>query len=122
MTGFRAIPVFLVLTGSILESRSDRGFIVEVLDAIRTTRSVRLYKKRSVNKETVMGLLDAANLAPSATNRQPWGFVVVNRFYLDQLSEVLTKAFNERVRMASEETMREAIRELPNRCKGKRTS
>ena len=40
-----------------------------------------------------MELLGAANLAPSATNRQPWEFVVVHRSYLDRLDQVLREAF-----------------------------
>ena len=56
-----------------------------------------------------MELLGAANLAPSATNRQPWEFVVVHRFYLDRLDQVLREAFTERVASVSEDTMRHAI-------------
>lgn len=59
-----------------------------------------------------MELLQAANLAPSAVNRQPWEFVVVHRSYLDQLDEVLRKAFTERVAGIGEEKMREIIKDL----------
>ena len=85
---------------------------MEVKEAIKTRRSVRKYKAKSVSKETILELLGAANLAPSATNRQPWEFVVVHRSYLDRLDQILREAFTERVASVSEGTMRQAIKEL----------
>lgn len=86
---------------------------MDVKDAISTRRSIRKYKKDSVSKDTILQLLKAANLAPSATNRQPWEFVVIHRSYLDRLDQVLRKAFAERVAGVSEEAMRQAVRDLP---------
>lgn len=82
---------------------------MDVKTAIRTRRSVRKYKNTSVPKELVLELLEAANLAPSATNRQPWEFVVVHRSYLDKLEQTLQEAFRERVASVGEEAMRRAI-------------
>ena len=86
---------------------------MEVKEAIKTRRSVRRYKSTSVPKETILELLSAAALAPSATNRQPWEFVVVHRSFLDGLDKVLHDAFVERVASVSEDTMRQAIKDLP---------
>jgi nitroreductase len=85
---------------------------MEVKTAIHTRRSVLKYKSTPVPKEIVLELLEAANLAPSATNRQPWEFVVVHRSYLDRLEEILKDAFRERVASVSEEVMRHAIKDL----------
>jgi nitroreductase len=85
---------------------------MDVKTAIHTRRSVRRYKSTPVPKELVLELLEAANLAPSATNRQPWEFIVVHRSYLDRLEETLKDAFRERVAGVSEEAMRRAIKEL----------
>jgi nitroreductase len=85
---------------------------MDVKTAIRTRRSVRKYKTTPVPKAIVLELLEAANLAPSATNRQPWEFVVVNRSYLDRLEDILKEAFRERVAGVSEEAMRQAIKDL----------
>jgi len=85
---------------------------MDVKTAIRTRRSVRKYKSTPVPKELILELLEEANLAPSATNRQPWEFVVVNRSFLDRLDEVLKDAFRERVAGVSEEAMRRAIKYL----------
>ena len=86
---------------------------MEVFDAIKTRRSIRKYKKESVPKKTILELLEAAALAPSATNRQPWEFVVVHRSHLDRLDQILREAFAERVASVGEGTMRGAIKDLP---------
>lgn len=85
---------------------------MDLKTAIHTRRSVRKYKSTPVPKELVLEILESANLAPSATNRQPWEFVVVHRSYLDRLEEILKEAFRERVAGVSEEAMRRAIKEL----------
>lgn len=85
---------------------------MEVQDAIKARRSVRRYKKDPVSKETILELLRAASLAPSAVNRQPWEFVVVHRSYLDQLDKVLGESFTERVAGIGEKKLRETIKDL----------
>lgn len=82
---------------------------MDVRTAIHTRRSVRRYKRTPVPRELVLELLEAANLAPTATNRQPWEFVVVHRSYLDRLEQTLREAFRERVASVGEEGMRRAI-------------
>ncbi len=49
------------------------------LDLVRTRRSVRSYDaSRAVEREKLDRCLEAARLAPSASNAQPWRFVVVD--------------------------------------------
>ena len=50
---------------------------MEVLKAIETRRSVRKYKPVPVPDGDLKKILEAGRLAPSAGNKQPWGFVVV---------------------------------------------
>jgi len=50
---------------------------MEVLEAIRKRWSVRSYSNEPVPDEIVSRLLEAARLAPSAMNYQPWRFIVV---------------------------------------------
>lgn len=50
---------------------------MELMDAIYKRRAVRAYGPKPVARETVEVLLQAAVQAPSAMNRQPWAFVVV---------------------------------------------
>jgi nitroreductase len=50
---------------------------MDVFEAIRRRRAVRLYLPDPVSREQVLAVLEAANQAPSGLNRQPWEFVVV---------------------------------------------
>ena len=52
---------------------------MEVLEAIEKRRSVRDYKPLSIPKEHLKKILEAARLAPSAGNRQPWRFIIVRK-------------------------------------------
>ncbi|MGC9094607.1 MAG: nitroreductase family protein [Candidatus Bathyarchaeia archaeon] len=48
-----------------------------MFDAVQQRRSVRAYGAASVPKDKLMKILEAARLAPSAGNVQPWHFIVV---------------------------------------------
>ena len=50
---------------------------MNVYEAIRARRSVRAYRDKPVPQEVLTQILDAARMAPSGGNRQPWKFVVV---------------------------------------------
>ncbi len=63
------------------------------LECIMTRTSVRQYQDRPVSRDTVEILLKAAMAAPTAVNKQPWAFVVVDdRAVLDSLTEYLPYA------------------------------
>jgi nitroreductase len=47
-------------------------------ELVRGRRSVRRYLERPVEREKVLACLDAARLAPSAENVQPWRFLVID--------------------------------------------
>jgi nitroreductase len=50
---------------------------MELMELIRKRCSVRSYSSRAVEREKMDYLLEAARLAPSACNLQPWRFIVV---------------------------------------------
>ena len=50
---------------------------MNLLDVIHTRRSIRRYLDRPVPPALIDQLLAAATCAPSAHNRQPWRFVVI---------------------------------------------
>ena len=60
-----------LLYGSIL---SDMTF----LELAKKRRSTRKYSAKSVPREVIERCLEAARLAPSACNSQPWSFIVVD--------------------------------------------
>ncbi len=50
---------------------------MDVFEAIKARRSIRAYKDEPVPEDKLIKVLEAARLAPSAGNRQPWQFIVV---------------------------------------------
>lgn len=50
---------------------------MNVMDAIKKRCSVRSYQDRPIEIEKLGKVLEAARLAPSASNRQEWRFIVV---------------------------------------------
>lgn len=50
---------------------------MDVMEAIKKRYSVRSYQDRAVETEKLDSILEAARLAPSASNRQEWRFIVV---------------------------------------------
>jgi len=62
---------------------------MDALEAIFTRRSIRAYTSEPVSEEDLKVILEAAMNAPSASNRQPWHFIVVDdRSKLDAIMEV----------------------------------
>ncbi len=62
---------------------------MDALEVIFTRRSIRSYTDEPVSEKDVKTLLEAGMSAPSASNRQPWHFIVVDqRERLNQIMEV----------------------------------
>ena len=62
---------------------------MDVMEAIRTRRSVRSYDSRPIPDEVMERLKDSLRLAPSACNYQPWKFILVTD---PELKRALAKA------------------------------
>ena len=59
---------------------------MEALEAIRKRRSVRQYTGDPIPREHLEMIVEAARMAASGYNRQPWDFIVVtDRAMIDQL-------------------------------------
>lgn len=50
---------------------------MDFYEVIRTRRSIRSYKSDPIPDEVLMRVLEAARIAPSGSNRQPWKFIIV---------------------------------------------
>ncbi len=62
---------------------------METWDAIRARRNVRVYTDRAIAQPDLDRILEAGRRAPSASNTQPWDFVLVtDRSDLQELSQV----------------------------------
>ncbi|EFI35823.1 nitroreductase [Desulfonatronospira thiodismutans ASO3-1] len=49
---------------------------MDVIEAIMNRRSIRKYKDKPVTDEQIKTILEAAMVAPSAGNAQPWHFII----------------------------------------------
>jgi nitroreductase len=50
---------------------------MDTLEAIRIRRSIRKYTGEKIPRADLEKIIDAARLAPSGSNKQPWDFIVV---------------------------------------------
>ena len=60
---------------------------MDVLNLMKSRRSIRKYDGRSVEEEKLTRVLEAGRLAPSARNMQEWKFVVVRGSRLASLAQ-----------------------------------
>ena len=51
--------------------------MLTVSEAINQRRSIRSFRSDPVSDDAILAILEAARLAPSGSNRQPWRFIVV---------------------------------------------
>jgi nitroreductase len=58
---------------------------MDVMEVIKSRRSIRQFTDKPIGKEALEKLLDAARWAPTASNQQRWRFVVVTSPSMKQL-------------------------------------
>jgi len=51
---------------------------LKFLDLVKKRQSVRRYLSKEIEPDKLQRCLEAARLAPSASNSQPWSFIIVN--------------------------------------------
>ncbi|MHB0886365.1 MAG: nitroreductase family protein [Bacillota bacterium] len=77
---------------------------MDFYEVIARRRSIRKFKKdKPVPRELIDKLLDAAIKSPSACNRQPWHFIVLDGAKKDELVQAFTEEVR-RLRKAGEDT------------------
>ncbi|MFW6138027.1 MAG: nitroreductase family protein [Spirochaetota bacterium] len=50
-------------------------------DLVKQRKSVRKYTERTLERDKVINCIEAARLAPSAENSQPWRFIVIDEHH-----------------------------------------
>jgi nitroreductase len=75
---------------------------LNVLEAMRTRKSVRGYKPNPVPKEVIRRILETAARAPSAMNTQPWQITVLAGKVLEEIRRENMKALQEGRRSGQE--------------------
>lgn len=68
---------------------------MDTIRAINQRRSIRSFKSNLIPAETIERLLEIATKAPSAKNRQPWRFVVLQGNKKDKLVEIMTNTIKD---------------------------
>ena len=84
---------------------------MEVIEAIKTRRSIRHYQDKPLDDKTVRAVLEAAHWAPSWGNIQCWRFVVIRDTNIkSQVADTLTKLKidNELVENAATKAIKQA--------------
>jgi nitroreductase len=66
---------------------------LEIIEAIKSRKSIRGYKLTPVPKEILAEVLEIAIRAPSAMNIQPWKFTILGGKVLEELKEALQEKF-----------------------------
>lgn len=62
---------------------------METLKSIQNRRSIRSFKKENITKEVVEDIINCGRLAPSAKNKQPWYFVILNGNIKDKVADLM---------------------------------
>ena len=62
---------------------------METRKSIEERRSVRNYTKEKISWKNIEDILDCGRLAPSAKNRQPWYFVIVENNTKDKIADMM---------------------------------
>ena len=79
MKKFMTIMLALAMTASVsAQQRTEKSDAQAAINNIMTRTSIRQYTDEPVSKENIETLLHAGMAAPTAVNRQPWHFVVIN--------------------------------------------
>jgi len=79
---------------------------MDVLEAIHQRRAIRRYLPEPVSREDIRTILDAANWAPSAMNRQQWQFVVVTGKKIGEMGKSFGRIIEEYTRNWDSSRMR----------------
>ncbi|HRT36706.1 MAG TPA: nitroreductase family protein, partial [Caldisericia bacterium] len=54
----------------------------DILEIIKSRRSIRNYKNEKIKDEEILKIVEAGRWAPSASNNQPWRFIIVQNVEL----------------------------------------
>ena len=80
---------------------------LDFFETIRKRRSIRRFSDEPVAHEDIMTILEAATLAPSATNEQPWHFIIIRDSDLKQRMRDVVNALVETIMATSDNQSRQ---------------
>ncbi|MEJ2628290.1 MAG: nitroreductase family protein [bacterium] len=56
----------------------------ELINLIKNRRSIRKFQEKSVERDKILTCIEAARFAPSAENKQPWRFLILDDIKVKQ--------------------------------------
>ena len=71
---------------------------MDILEAIKSRRSIRVFTKKVPSKKIIQECLVAATWAPNPSNQQPWEFIVITGNSLKKISEIIAQTFPQRMK------------------------
>ncbi|MBC7115370.1 MAG: hypothetical protein PWR13_885 [Archaeoglobi archaeon] len=80
---------------------------MNIFECISTRRSIREFSEEDIPREDILRIIDAARMAPSGHNVQPWHFLVVKK---KETLEEMARAVEERIEKIKNETSDEELR------------
>jgi len=83
--------------------------MLQLLETIKSRRSIRAFENNIPPKAIIQECLEAATWAPSATNQQPWEFIVLTGHALIKINAIILEHFAERMQ---ESTAFDSVPEL----------
>ncbi len=86
--------------------------VMEFFEVIRRRRSIRHFTPEPVREEDLLAMLEAARLAPSAHNEQPWHFIVIRDQELkSKLRDIVNAIIEAQIEMAEDEARKKELEE-----------
>ncbi len=86
---------------------------MDFFEVIRKRRSIRRFTEEAVKEEDIFAMLEAARLAPSATNEQPWHFLVIrDRELKKQMQDMVNAMIDTRIEDEEDEARRKRIEQM----------
>ena len=70
---------------------------MELKETIENRRSIRKFKNTTISKEIIEDLINCARLAPSAKNRQPWKFLILEDEIKNQVADIMIEEENSKL-------------------------
>ncbi|MBM3132073.1 MAG: nitroreductase family protein [Chloroflexi bacterium] len=84
---------------------------MEFFEVIRNRRSIRHFTGDPVRDEDLTAMLEAARLAPSSTNQQPWHFIVIrDRELITDLRDIVNVSLDALIDEAETEDRKKVLR------------
>ena len=83
---------------------------MDFFEVIRARRSLRCFSDQPVAEEDLMAMLEAARLAPSATNEQLWHFIVIrDKELTGRMRDMVNAMIDISIEAASDEARRQHL-------------